>query len=128
MEYLIGVALAVAAGMVGWLAGLDRDRAFYPIVLIVIASYYDLFAVIGGGEALAAELVASLIFGALAIVAFRYSLWIAVAALMGHGIFDFVHPHLIENPGVPTWWPMFCAAYDVTAGAFLALQLRRRAT
>ena len=30
------------------LVGLDRDRAFYPTVLIVIASTYVLFAVMGG--------------------------------------------------------------------------------
>ena len=33
---------AVATGL-----GLDRDRAFYPVVTIVIASYYALFAVMG---------------------------------------------------------------------------------
>jgi hypothetical protein len=26
---------------------------------------------------------------------------------------------LINNPGVPQWWPAFCLAYDVAAAAFM---------
>ena len=54
------------------------------------------------------------------------SLWIVVATLVGHGVFDFVHHRLIENPGVPPWWPGFCLAFDVAAGGFLAVLLVRR--
>ena len=45
---LIGTGLALAVAVGAGAAGLDRDRAFYPTVLIVVASYYDLFAVLGG--------------------------------------------------------------------------------
>lgn len=31
----------------------------------------------------------------------------------------------IANPGVPPWWPIFCLAYDVTAGGYLAVLLAR---
>jgi hypothetical protein len=48
-----------------------------------------------------------------------------VAALAAHGIFDFFHPHLLINPGVPVWWPGFCLTYDVTAAGYLAWLLRR---
>jgi hypothetical protein len=39
MDYAVGVALAVALS--GWaaLVGFDRDRVFYPTVLVAIASY-----------------------------------------------------------------------------------------
>jgi hypothetical protein len=47
MAYWIGAVLAMAAGMSATFIGLDTDRAFYPTVLIVIASYYDLFAFMG---------------------------------------------------------------------------------
>ena len=30
---------------------------------------------------------------------FKKSLWFAVAAIIGHGAFDFVHHWFIENPG-----------------------------
>jgi hypothetical protein len=48
MEYLIGVVLAVALFALAMVVGFDRDRVFYPMLLIVIASYYILFAVAGG--------------------------------------------------------------------------------
>ena len=66
--------------------------------------------------------------GHVAVIGFKTSLWIVAAALAGHGLFDSVHPWLIANPGVPAWWPGFCFAYDVAAGAILAglLALERR--
>jgi hypothetical protein len=48
MEYVIGFALALAVVGAATMIGLDRERSFYPTVLIVIASYYVLFAVMGG--------------------------------------------------------------------------------
>lgn len=48
MSYAIGFAIAAGVALLGRYAGFDRDRAFYPTVLIVTASYYVLFAVIGG--------------------------------------------------------------------------------
>ena len=50
MEYLIGVILTLAVAAFAFVAGFDRERAFYPTVLIVIASYYALFAVMGASR------------------------------------------------------------------------------
>ncbi len=47
MALVIGALLAFAVGLFATGLGLDRDRAFYPVVTIVIASYYALFAVMG---------------------------------------------------------------------------------
>jgi hypothetical protein len=47
MEYLIGVGLAVLVCVFASVVGFDRDRVFYPTVVIVNATYYILFAVIG---------------------------------------------------------------------------------
>jgi hypothetical protein len=44
---------------------------------------------------------------------------------MGHGVFDFFHGHVVSNPGVPAWWPMFCLTYDITAAIYLAWLLCR---
>ena len=44
----------------------------------------------------------------------------------GHGVFDFVHHFLIENPGMPRWWPGFCATFDVIFGGLLAVRLWMR--
>ena len=117
---LVGVVLALAVAIFARVVGLDRDRAFYPVVMIVIASYYDLFAIMGGGAALIPETVGFVLFTAAAAIGFRTSLWIVVAALATHGLFDFFHHALVGNPGVPTWWPSWCLAYDVAAAACLA--------
>jgi hypothetical protein len=94
--------------------------------MIVIASYYALFAVIGGSaHALAIESIVMVAFLGASIAGFRTSLWLVVAALAGHALFDFIHGHLIVNPGVPVWWPPFCLAYDVVAAAYLAWLLSR---
>jgi hypothetical protein len=126
MAYLIGVVLALAVSLFARLVGLDRDRAFYPTVMIVIAALYGLFAVMGGAPAeLAGEWVAMGGFILLAVLGFRLNLWFVVAALFAHGVFDFFHGHLVANPGVPAWWPAFCGTYDVTAAACLAWLVRK---
>jgi hypothetical protein len=43
MEYLIGLFLSLAVAGFAIMIGLDLEPAFYPNVLIVIASYYVLF-------------------------------------------------------------------------------------
>src|SRR3954471_19089229 len=127
MPYLTGIVLALTVGGFATLVGLDRDRAFYPTVVVVVALYYVLFAVMGGsGHALVVETVIMTGFLLLAVIGFKQSLWLVVAALAGHGVFDFFHGGLVANPGVPEWWPAFCGAYDITAAAFLAWLLTRR--
>ena len=128
MAYAVGVLLAAGVALFARWLGLDRDRAFYPTVLTVIAALYSLFAVMGSSsEALWKEIAAGLVFVALVVLGFRRSLWLVVAGLALHGVFDFFHPHLIADPGVPPWWPAFCLAYDVVAAAGLAWLIRRGA-
>ena len=125
MALLVGALLAFAVGLFATASGLDRDRAFYPTVTIVIASYYALFAVIGGStNALVLESVVGVVFLAAAVSGFKSSLWIVVLALAAHGVFDLAHSRVISNPGVPAWWPAFCLTYDVTAAAYLAWLLK----
>jgi hypothetical protein len=127
MALLVGALLALVVGAFATLAGLDRDRAFYPTVAIVVASYYVLFAAMAAdGHVLLVEALAALAFVAAALAGFRVSLWFAAVALAGHGLFDFVHGALVANPGMPRWWPAFCGAYDVVAALYLAFLIRRR--
>ena len=128
MEYLIGFGLAAAVCVFATLTGFDRDRVFYPTMVLVVATYYILFAVMGSStRALALESFVAAAFFALAVVGFKKNLWLIVAALAGHGVFDFFHHRLIQNPGLPAWWTGFCLAFDVLAGAVLAMLLVRRA-
>ena len=126
MEYLIGVALSLAVAGAAAVIGFDRERAFYPTVLIVIASYYVLFAVMGSsGRVLVMEIVVASGFLLLAVLGFKRNLWLVAGAITWHGVFDFVHHLFIENPGVPHWWPGFCLVFDVVLGGALAARLLR---
>ena len=121
MGYGVGVAVALIVSGFARLSGLDRDRAFYPTVLVVVGSYYVLFAVMGGSmRALAIESMVMIAFALVAVAGLKRSLWLVAAGLAAHGVFDFFHGYVVHNPGVPEWWPAFCGAYDVAAAAILA--------
>ncbi|HEX7930253.1 MAG TPA: hypothetical protein VF470_05030 [Sphingomicrobium sp.] len=121
MPLLIGIVLAVVVAVFARVVGFDRDRAFYPTVLIIVGALYVLFAVMaGGGPGLVPELIGFAIFAGLAVVGFRTSLWIVAAGLAAHGVFDFVRYNWFPGPGAPEWWPGFCGGYDVAAAIALA--------
>lgn len=118
---VVGALLAFAVALFATGIGLDRDRAFYPVVTIVVASYYALFAIIGAStHALVLESLVGTVFLAAAVLGFKWSLWVVVAALAAHGVFDLGHGTVISNPGVPSWWPEFCLTCDVTLAGYLA--------
>jgi len=124
MAYVIGIILALAVSTYAGALRLDRDRAFYPTVLIVIAFYYVLFAVMGGsGRAVVVESLLAGVFVVAASLGFRRSLWLVAAALAAHGVQDLFHARLVANPGVPAWWPAFCSTYDLAAAGYLAWRL-----
>jgi len=127
MALMIGILSAIAVGVFATRLGLDRDRAFYPTVMMVIALLYILFALMGGShEALVREAIYSTGFFAVAAVGFRKSLWLVAIALGAHGLFDLTHRALVDNAGVPAFWPAFCSAYDLTAALYLGALIRSR--
>ena len=127
LPFVLGIVLSAGVALFARQVRLDRDRAFYPTVMIVIALYYVLFAVMSGSvQAVVIESVVMTLFAAAAVAGFKSSTWIVVVALAGHGVFDAVHGYLIENAGVPAWWPAWCLAYDVGAAAILAWLITRQ--
>lgn len=127
MPYLIGIAMAITVCLFAALTGFDRDRVFYPTVVLVVAHYYILFAVMGATmHIVLEESIAATAFIVLAVVGFKTSQWITAAALAGHGVYDWFHHLIIQDPGVPAWWPAFCMSFDVLAGAILSILLLRR--
>ena len=127
MDTIVGIILALllcgaAAGL-----GMDRERVFYPAVLIATASYYVAFAVLDGrNEVMLSELAIAAVFIAGAVAGFKRNQWITVIALGGHGVMDVFHHDLVHNTGVPRSWPGFCLSFDVTAAALVALVILAR--
>lgn len=126
MEYAIGIILGVVISLWTTALGFSRDRSFYPTVLMVVASYYMLFAVISGSmRTLVFEAVPMVVFIGLAVAGYKRSAWLVAAGLIGHAVFDSFHHHIVDNTGMPVWWPGFCLSIDYTLGAFLAFSLYR---
>jgi hypothetical protein len=129
LPYLVGIVLSIGVAVFARLVKFDRDRAFYPTVLIVIASYYVLFAaMIGSVETVLFECILMTLFAIAAVAGFKRSPWITVGGLAAHGIQDAVHGYIVANAGVPAWWPAWCLAYDVGAAGALAWVLMRSKT
>ena len=112
MEYTVGITLALAISVFASLVGFDRDRASYPLVMIVIASYYDLFAIMGQSiRALTLETIALAAFVLVSIVGFKKDLWLVAVALAVHGVFDYFHARLDIQSWCARLVPMFCLSY-----------------
>ena len=99
MPYVIGIVLSLIVALFASRVGFDRDRAFYPTVLIVVALYYVLFAAMTGSvQTVLMESVGMTLFAVLAVIGFKSS----------------------------AWWPAFCLAYDVGAAGTLTWVIKRR--
>jgi hypothetical protein len=108
MPYIVGILLSLVVALFARGVGFDRDRAFYPTVLIVVAAYYVLFAAMTGSlHTVFMESIVMTGFVIAAVVGFRSTAWIVVAGLAGHGVLDAFHGSMLENPGVPVWWRAF---------------------
>lgn len=118
MPVIIGAALAVILASFARLTKFDRDRSYYAVVLIVIATYYVLFACIAN-EAIVAEILVAAMFSILATLGgLRWPMLLGVGIFL-HGVFDTMHGYIISNPGVPVWWPAFCASIDIVLGLWV---------
>jgi len=123
MPIAVGTFLAICVALFAHVVGFDRGKVFYSTVLIIVGSYYVLFAVMAGGPGLVTELAFFALFAALAVAGFKTSLWVVVAGLALHGLFDFVRLGVLPGSGVPAFWPGFCGGYDFAAAAGLAILL-----
>lgn len=125
MPFAVGVILGIFVGGLGTFTRMDRDRAYYTVTAIVVASYYSLFAAeAGANHALLVETLIGTAFLIAAIIGFKSSLWIVAGTLAGHAGLDSFHGSVVQNPGVPAWWPAFCGSIDVTMALYLAWLLR----
>ena len=129
MPVVIGVLLAVGIAALAKFIRFDQDRSFYSTVLVIIASYYVLFAVLdGSGYALVWELVIVVAFSTVAIIGALFLPTLVGIGIIAHGLFDLVHDVIIENPGVPAWWPSFCGSVDIFLGLWVVILTRSRLT
>lgn len=126
MEYLIGVISAVIIALTGKFTKFEKDSSFYPTVLIVIAFLYVLFAVLDGRrEVIIVEIVFALVFSLIALIGFKKSELLVGAGIAAHGLFDFFHHLLVNDAGVPGFWPGFCLSIDLLLGLYIVIIKRK---
>ena len=114
----VGVALAVVMAVIARITRFDIDCSYHATVLIVIANNHVLFAFIAK-EAILPELFGALLFSSIAALGvYSWTPLIGIGILL-HGAFDLIHSHLIQNPGVPPWWPAFCGGVDIVLGSWV---------
>ena len=127
MEYIVGIFAAVALVIFGRVSGFEKDRSFYPTILIVIGLLYVLFATLDGRLwVVLLESVFALVFICAALAGYWKGCLIVAAGIAAHGVFDFVHYLFIEDRGVLIWWPGFCGTVDVLLGALVAFFICRK--
>src|SRR4051812_41829264 len=84
LPYVVGIVLSIGVALFAGWVGFDRDRAFYPTVLIVIASYYVLFAaMIGSMQTVVLDSAVMPLFVIGAVAGLKGSAWILFAAWAG---------------------------------------------
>ena len=118
LPLLIGIGIAVVIAIFASVTRFDQDKSFYPTVLIVIAFYYVLFAFMSG-EGIVEESIVASIFLCAALFGGIFRSLVTGIGIALHGVFDFLHPLVIYNSGVPEWWPAFCGGIDITLGAWV---------
>lgn len=94
----------------------------WSLSLVLIASVYIGLAVADGRTVVvAAEIGVASAFVILATLAIK-SVWLAVIALVAHGIKDLwqQRTHFVANT---RWWPPFCLVVDFVAAAVIAVLL-----
>ena len=120
MDLIIGILLGILTIIAAKFTGFDRDRSFYPILLIVIALYYVLFAFqSNANDEILFEVVIALLFSALAVWGHHKSLKIVASGLVLHGVYDLFQGHIVFSTNPPHWWPLFCLGFDATLGIWL---------
>ena len=125
LPFVIGVALTAASLLVFQILGLHRDRGASSTTLIAIALFYVVFSVEHGTvRVVIIQSALAFSFIALAMAGYRRSLWLVVAGLAGHGIYD-IFAHSADWNPAPGWWGPFCLAVDLMLAGALAHWIRR---
>ncbi|MEQ8524724.1 MAG: hypothetical protein RIB15_08550 [Gracilimonas sp.] len=105
----------------------EKDRSYFPTILIVIALVYILFAVMSSNvDVIIAEAVVATMFITGALYGSVNSLRMVAILLIVHGLYDFIHPHIFNYNTVPSWWPIFCLYVDVILGVWIFFRYNDR--
>jgi hypothetical protein len=128
-----GVAYAaifiVVALLISRFAGEFVWRAFLVLFMFIAAGLYIVFAVLAGEGTLwlVGELIGVAIFGGVALLGLRGSLWWIVAAWALHPLWDVGLHYLGSGRSfAPETYTIACLSFDLLVAAYIALVYARR--
>lgn len=127
IEIFVGILSGIVIISAGKITQFEKDASFYPLILIVIALLYVLFAQMDQGLfVIIVETGVALIFIAMAIAGHKINdVWTVIGYSI-HGLYDFFHPAILNNAGVPDWWPGFCLGIDEVIAGYLLFRVMRK--
>lgn len=119
--------LLSAAALIAISRALRAERWLYALSLLVLPALYAGFALLADAPDIAVhELRVGLpyLLGGVVLALLGRRHPVAVTALVAalwllHGGYDAIHPQWFVNPGVPGWYPLYCASVDVAIGVYL---------
>ncbi|MBI4694323.1 MAG: hypothetical protein HY749_09890 [Gammaproteobacteria bacterium] len=128
IESILGVLSGLAT--IAFARLIRGERWFYALVLVSLPLIYAAFALEAGARTVVhTELVYGLpwiVVGVLALAAgFPFSANLVALLWLAHAGYDLLHAGLVTNPGVPGWYPLWCAAIDVVVAVYLVWLARR---
>lgn len=119
LEIVIGIGLGIITIDVANNFHLTQKRFFFPMMLIIIAMAYAIFAIWRSPEdVFNYNATVAAFFVLLSLWGYYHSLSIVIVGLIAHGIFDALYVNSVQLP-TPIWYPDLCLGYD----AFLAYAL-----
>ncbi|MDP3293548.1 MAG: hypothetical protein Q8M37_02270 [Nevskia sp.] len=124
IEAIVGVL--VGLGTIAFARQIRGEHWVYALSLISLPTIYAGFAWLAGETSIGFQ---EMLFGlpfliggvvlTLARQQFRWAAAIVGALWLAHGGYDLLHPQWFINPGVPAWYPAFCASVDIVVGLYL---------
>ena len=107
------------------------DAVAWPLFLAALPIWYMLFGVLKmDATVVMMELLYGLPYLCLGLLVWRikssFTLVIVGLAWLSHGFYDVYHDVFFVNPGVFSWYPMFCGVVDLVAGAYLLIAYWRQ--
>ena len=122
---LIGIILAGATITVHQLVSEQQGLEITSFLLVLIGSVYYGFALMSKDKkTVVIELTVATLFVLMAVLGLWFSPWLIIVGLFLHGFWDLAH-HNQDSvlAHIPAWYIPFCAAYDWSMAAYLALLL-----
>ena len=126
MSLKAAVAAVVTTWGIVWFGRSQRlisERLYLSVVLFVIALLYVAFGLHDGDpKHLREELIGLAIYGSLAAIGYRRSIWWLVIGIGGHALWDWAHkPDMLEGY-TPSWYREYCILVDLLLAGYVAIE------